>query len=63
MSRVTVTLNPDERSALIALAQRERRDPRDQAAIVIRRALESAGLLPAEDLKTALALEPARVSP
>jgi hypothetical protein len=48
MVRVSVTLQPEEKNALWALAQRERRDPRAQAALIIRRELERAGLLPAE---------------
>lgn len=48
MLRITVPLQIDERDALISLAQRERRDPRDQAALIIRRELERAGLLPAD---------------
>ncbi len=45
--RVTVNLTDDERQALTALARDERRDPRAQAAIELRRALERAGYLPA----------------
>jgi len=49
MTRITVTLCQDERKALITLANRERRDPRQQAALCIRRELERCGLLPASD--------------
>ncbi len=45
MTRITLTLTPEEKAALIVLANQERRDPRYQAAIEIRRALERAGLL------------------
>ena len=40
MRRMTVTLHQEEREALITLAERERRDPRQQAALCIRRELE-----------------------
>lgn len=43
--RLSVPLTLSERDALIALSQIERRDPRDQAALLVRRGLESAGLL------------------
>ena len=46
MSKVFVTLKADELEALVALAARERRAPRDQAALIVRRGLEQAGLLP-----------------
>ena len=49
MVRITVNLYPNEREALIALARQERRDPRQQAALCIRRDLERHGLLPADD--------------
>ncbi len=48
MARITVTLKPDERDALSVLAAREMRDPRAQAALLIRRALEEAGYLKAD---------------
>lgn len=43
--KIFVPLNGPERSALAQLAQRERRDPRDQAAYVIRQHLEQLGLI------------------
>jgi len=46
LARITVTLGPDETEALRALAEEERRDPRAQAALLIRRGLERVGLLP-----------------
>ncbi len=46
MARITLTINESERKGLIALSERERRDPRNQAALLIRQALERAGLLP-----------------
>lgn len=48
MARIMITLQQNEREALIELAQRERRDPRDQAALIIRRELERADLLPTD---------------
>ena len=46
MNRLMVPLLQDERQALLALADRERRDPRQQAAILIRQELERLGLVP-----------------
>lgn len=46
MGRFMVTLYDEERRALWELARRERRDPREQAALSIRRDLEQRGLLP-----------------
>ena len=46
--RLMVPLDGVERSALAELAQRERRDPRQQAAFLIRRGLELAGMLPVD---------------
>ena len=46
MIRLGVMLQDDERQALLALAEKERRDPRQQAAVIIRRELERLGLLP-----------------
>ena len=43
--RITVWLREEEHQALWELATRERRDPRDQAALAIRRDLERRGLL------------------
>ena len=47
--RITVTLAADEREALRALAFQERRDTRQQAALLIRRELERRGLLAADN--------------
>jgi hypothetical protein len=44
--RVTLLLDEDERNALRRLAEREFRDPRDQAALIVRQVLEARGLLP-----------------
>lgn len=43
--RVTVNLTLEEQAALVAKARQERRNPREQAAIEIRQALERAGYL------------------
>lgn len=43
--RIYVPLDASERQALARLGELERRDPRAQAAILIRQALESLGLL------------------
>ena len=43
--RIGVMLQQDEREALIRLAQQERRDPREQAAVLIRRELQRCGFL------------------
>lgn len=40
-----ILLRADERDALMELSRLERRDPRAQAAMLIRRALERRGLL------------------
>jgi hypothetical protein len=45
---MTIVLRQNERDALIDLSQRLRRDPRAQAALLIRDGLEQAGLLPAD---------------
>lgn len=46
MARITLTLNQNEKDALRILAEREFRDPRAQAALIIRNELERCGLLP-----------------
>jgi len=45
-------LHTKEHEALLALAERERRDPRSQAAFLIRRGLERCGALPPKDAHT-----------
>lgn len=45
-TRITVPLESEESKALIELAYAERRHPRQQAALLIRRELERRGLLP-----------------
>ena len=48
MARVMIRLDARESKALRELAQRECRDPRAQALLLLRRGLEDAGLLKAE---------------
>lgn len=45
LGRFMVTLYEEERRALWELAKQERRDPREQAALAIRRDLVQRGLL------------------
>ena len=47
MKRLTLTLPKREHEALLRLADREWRHPRDQAVLLIRRALEELGCLEA----------------
>jgi hypothetical protein len=49
MPMLKIVLLPTEREALLALADRELRDPRQQAAVIIRRELQRRGLLPADN--------------
>ena len=48
MARIFITLKSTEREALRVLAEREERDPRRQAALLLREALENRGLLPTD---------------
>jgi len=48
--KVYIPLDVDERRALTKLAERERRDPRVQAAWIIRQYLEGLGLLPSASI-------------
>ena len=48
MTRITISLRESEKSALRVLAERQFRDPRAQAALIIRRELERYGLLETE---------------
>ena len=45
MARITITLTPEEKTALASYARQQRRDPRDQAALELQQILERAGLL------------------
>ena len=44
--RISVPITREELAALVILARQEKRDGRNQAAIIIRRELERSGLLP-----------------
>ena len=46
MSRITITLAPDEFAALADLAAREWREPRHQAGLLVVNGLRQAGVLP-----------------
>lgn len=46
MRKIVISLDGQELSALNVFAQRERRDSREQAALIIRTELERRGLLP-----------------
>ena len=52
MSRVMIRLEPQERDALLILAQQEKRDPRQQAALLVCESLRARGLLPVNSLAT-----------
>jgi hypothetical protein len=45
MERITISLKEIEKKALLELADKELRDPRAQAALIIRRELERQGLI------------------
>ncbi len=61
MARITITLRQNECEALAALAERERRPARDQAALIIRRELQQLGLmLDDASAPTALPIQPSR---
>ena len=48
MARIMISLETKEKAALIELALQEYRDPRAQAALIIRRELERKNLLPSQ---------------
>lgn len=58
MAQVTVTLRQAERDALVELAERERRDPRNQAALIIVRELVRLGLVTSESTTSPLTHQP-----
>ena len=45
MDRITLAVQPEVKAALLALALAEERDPRRQAALILRQELERLGLL------------------
>lgn len=48
MNRITIILNDQEKLALRKLSEKEYRDPRAQAGLIIRQELERLGLLKAK---------------
>ena len=48
-TRLLITLDSAERSALTKLSQKELRDPRDQLRLILRQELERQGLLLSND--------------
>lgn len=52
MKGIYAQLDKDEKGALLDLAWKEKRDPRQQAALLIRLQLERLGLLPASPVST-----------
>ncbi len=46
MGRITVPLTTNERQALVTIAERECRDPREHLRYLIRREAQALGLLP-----------------
>lgn len=52
LSKVTITITPEEKAALIDLAQAELRDPREQLRWLLKEAAERRGILPPAPLKT-----------
>jgi len=49
MARITISLRDQEKTALRALAEKESRDPRAQAALIICQELERRGLLVSDE--------------
>ena len=45
MTRITITLSDEEKTALLSLSEKEFREPRMQAALIIRESLVQRGLL------------------
>lgn len=45
MARIMITISKEEKEALILLSQREMRDPRSQAALIICQHLQNIGLI------------------
>jgi hypothetical protein len=45
MTRITITLSEEEKTALQVLSANEFRDPHSQAALIIRKELELSGLI------------------
>ncbi len=63
MTNINVPLDELELAALIRVAESDRRHPREQAALIIRRELERAGLLPANrEIETAQSFDESIIS-
>jgi len=63
MARIMLTISEEERQALVKLAEHERRNPRDQGALLLRRALVEVGMLQPAVIGAAavsLAMSPSR---
>jgi predicted transcriptional regulator len=45
MAQITITLTPEAKEALLKLAEREYRDPRYQAGLLVQKELERLGYL------------------
>ncbi len=58
MERITIFLEPVEKNALLSLANKEYRDPRYQAALIIREELTRRGLLTPQGTDAASQVEP-----
>lgn len=58
MARITITLTDAEKQALFNLAEREFREPQQQASLMVRKELEAQGLLPR---KVTGAVQPVKV--
>lgn len=52
MARLMIHLEDDERAAIWRMAEHERREPRQQAALIVRRELERLGYLEATTTTT-----------
>jgi len=63
MNRLNVYIQQAERAALLQLAQNERRDPRDQAALLIRQRLEQLGLMQPTSPAPAPTIQPIKPEP
>lgn len=64
MKKFYIVLSEEERTALQTMADQARRDPRMQAALLVRQGLEQAGLVQALSLATtAQSVDPEGVNP
>lgn len=63
MRRFYIVLSEEERTALQTMADLARRDPRMQAALLVRQGLEQAGLVQALSLATTQTIDSEGVNP